>query len=52
MQIIVVVAESARIRGMNVERTAEQILNAMEDDYEEIYRETENSDPDFSDEDY
>ena len=37
---------------MNVERTVEQILNAMEDDDEEIYRETENSDSDFSDENY
>ena len=37
---------------MNVERTAEQVLNAMEDDDEEIYKETENSDSDFSDEVY
>ena len=37
---------------MNVERTVEQILNAMEDDDQEIYRKTENSDSDFSDEDY
>ena len=36
---------------MNVERTVEQILNANEDDHEEIYRKTENSDSDFSDED-
>ena len=45
-------AESSRIRGMNVERTVEQKLNAMEDDDEEMYRETENSDSDFSEEDY
>ena len=45
-------AEPTRIRGMNVERTVEQILNAMEDDDEEICRETENSDSSFSDEDY
>ena len=45
-------AESTRIRGMNVERTVEQILNAMEDDDEEIHRETENSDFYFSDEGY
>ena len=44
--------ESTRISGINVERTVEQILNAMEDDDEEICRETENSDSDFSDEDY
>ena len=37
---------------MNVERTVEQILNAVEDDDEEIYRETENSNSDFSDKDY
>ena len=51
MQIIVVMAESTRIRGMKVERTVKQIRNAMEDDDEEIYRETMNSDSDFSDED-
>ena len=45
-------AESTRIRGMNVERTVEQILNAMEYDNKEIYRETENSDSNFSDKDY
>ena len=49
MQIIVVMAESTRIRGMNVDGTVEQIVNAMEEDDEEIYRETENSDSDFSD---
>ena len=48
MQLIVVMAESTRIRGMNVERIVEQILNAMEDEDEEIYREIENSDFDFS----
>ena len=37
---------------MNVERTVEQMLNAMEDDDEEMCRVTENSDSDFSDEDY
>ena len=37
---------------MKVERTLEQILNAKEDDDKEIYREIENSDSDFSDEDY
>ena len=42
-------AESTRIRGMNVDGTVEQIVNAMEEDDEEIYRETENSDSDFSD---
>ena len=47
MQIIVVMTESTRIRVMNVEKTVEQILNAMKDDEEEIYRETENSDSDF-----
>ena len=52
MQVIVVMAESTRIRDMNVERTVEQILNAMKDDDEEIYRETENSDSNFSDEIY
>ena len=45
-------AESTRIRDMNVERTVEQIVIAMEDDDEEIYRKTENSDSEFSDEDY
>ena len=40
-------AESTRIRGMNVERTVEQILNAMEDDDKDIYRETENATPIF-----
>ena len=45
-------ADSTRIRGMNVERIVGQILNAMEDDDEEIKREIENSDSDFSDEDY
>ena len=43
-------AEPTRIRAVNVERTVEQILNAMEDDNEEIYRNTENSASDFSDE--
>ena len=52
MQIIAVMAESTRISGINVERTVKQILNAMEDDDEEIYRETENSNSNFSDEDY
>ena len=52
MQTIIVMAVSTGIRGMNVERTVEQILNEMEDDDEEIYRETENSDSNFSDEDY
>ena len=37
---------------MNVERTVEQILNAMEDDNEETYRKTKNSSCDFSHEDY
>ena len=37
---------------MNVERTVEQILNAMEDDDKDLYRETEYSDSDFSEEDY
>ena len=45
-------AESSRIRCINVERIVGQILNAMEDDDEEINREIENSDSDFSDEDY
>ena len=45
-------AESTGIRGVNVEKTVEQILNAMEDDDKEIYRETEISNFDFSDEDY
>ena len=44
--------KSTWIRGRNIERTVKQILNAMEDDDEEIYRESENSDSDFSDEDY
>ena len=44
--------EFTRICGINVERTVEQTLNAMEDNDKEIYREIENSDSDFSDEDY
>ena len=44
-------ARSNKNRGINIESALQQIMDAVVEDDEEIYREGENSDSDFSDDD-